>query len=57
MIYLVEPYDLPVFLAGFFLQKEAFLQHNINMVEPYDLPIPKHGGTLWSTYVKKPAEK
>ena len=57
MIYLVWPYDLPVFLAGFFLQKEAFFQHNKNMVWSYDLPIPKHGLTLWSTYVKKPAEK
>ena len=43
MIYLVCPYDLPIFVAGFFLQKEAFFQHNKNMVWPYDLPIPKHG--------------
>ena len=46
MIYLVESYDLPIFWAGFFLQKEAFFRTYQNMVESYDLPIPKHGGEL-----------
>ena len=47
MIYLVGSYDLPIFWAGFFLQKEAFFFRTYqNMVEGYDLPIPKHGGEL-----------
>ena len=54
MIYLVGSYDLPIFWAGFFLQKEAFFFEHTkiwwrvmiylsqNMVESYDLPIPKN---------------
>ena len=53
MIYLVEGYDLPIFWAGFFLQKEAFFEHtkiwwrvmiylSQNMVESYDLPVSKN---------------